>query len=69
MSKVPLPRLTITEAIDIFEHAYDQEDLDTDIRTIQFKVHEIREICTFLHFVRTSGIYDKYMSERSGKIK
>ncbi len=57
-------RLTIEEAIDIFEHSYDLKDQPEDIRTVQFKVREIRDICDFLHSVRQSAFYRKYIEER-----
>ena len=57
-------KLTIEKAIDIFENSYSQEDKDEDIKQIPFKVSEIKNICDFLHYVRTSGIYTKYNQDR-----
>ena len=56
-------RITIEEAIDIFENSYDAKDQLEDIRTVQFKVREIKDICTFLHTVRQSEFYQNYLEE------
>ena len=55
--------LSIEEALDIFENAYDPRDQLEDIRTVQFKVREIKDICTFLHVVRQSDFYQNYLEE------
>lgn len=62
-------RITIEEAIDVFENSYDSEDQDDDIRTVQFKVKEIKEICGFLHKVRTSQFYNDYRKKRGDTLE
>lgn len=64
-----IKHLTIEEAIDIFEHSYDSSDQPEDIRTVQFKVREIKDICTFLHNVRRSDFYQNYLQDHKFRDK
>jgi len=52
--------INIEQAIDIFEHSFNSNDNDEDIRTVSFKVKELKEICKFLHHIRNSQFYQDY---------